>query len=363
MTSAKNVRPPPEVEKKDADGDIRGLSRQPVIGTATALDLTASGPISDPQASPTTKQESTRVDSLTTNVTSVREHSESESTKSIQPGSEYIYQPSRFGDHQCGDGSERALDEDQLSRSKSLKASDGSHSDGALSGGLNEISDDCLQTSKPEAPHDPRSSTQPSTIKNFEEIPTQQKLAKKLGATAINHSPAYAVTQAQTEKRLVRAREIARLRRRMTPVCEPVGRRRINAQPGVQVTDSFAVVTPEQARAVTTIQGACRGRAARRRLRARQRAAISIQAVCRGYVSRRECTGLRARTKRANAEEKRSRERRLRMAATQKVRDVRGVCLIRLVFSLRLQTFTSPTCIGIFFNRCSCSVRCSVLIK
>ncbi|CAM9315918.1 unnamed protein product, partial [Laminaria digitata] len=191
VASAEDVRSSLEVEKKAIDGDVHGLSRRLVGRTATALDLAASGPISDPQVSPTTKKELTRVDSLTTN--------------------------------------------------------------------------------------------------------------------------------AQTEKRLVRAREIARRRRRMISACEPVGRRgRMNAPPGVQTADSFSVVTPEEAKAVTTIQGACRGRAARRRLRARQRAAIKIQAVCRGYVSRRECTGLRARTKRAKFEEKRARQRRSRMAATQK---------------------------------------------
>lgn len=320
VTSTENVRPSPEVEKRAQDGDVHDLSRQRVFGTATPLDLTASGPISDPQVSPKTKQESMRVEGLATDVTPVRDHSESESTESIQPGSDNISQPTRSGRHEGGDGGVSSLHQSQRSRSKSLKKSDDIHSDGALSGGLNEISDGGLQAPKPSAPHDPSSSTQPRSIEQDEKIPTQQKLANNLGMTALNHSPACTVAQAQTEKRLVRAREIARRRRRMISGGEPAGRHgHINASPGFQPTGIFSVVTAEQARAVTTIQGACRGRAARRRLRARQRAAIKIQAVCRGYVSRRECTGLRARTKRANVEEKQARQRRSRMAATQKV--------------------------------------------
>lgn len=331
VTSTENVRPSPEVEKRAQDGDVHDLSRQRVFGTATPLDLTASGPISDPQVSPKTKQESMRVEGLATDVTPVRDHSESESTESIQPGSDNISQPARSGRHEGGDGGVSSLHQSQRSRSKSLKKSDDIHSDGALSGGLNEISDGGLQAPKPSAPHDPSSSTQPRSIGQDEKFPAQQKLANNLGMTTLNHSPACTVAQAQIEKRLVRAREIAQRRRRMISGGEPAGRRgHINASPGFQATGNFSVVTAEQARAVTIIQGACRGRAARRHLRARQRAAIKIQAVCRGHVSRRECTSLRARTKRATVEEKQARQRRSRMAATQKV----CVCVLFTLFGL-----------------------------
>ena len=332
VTRAKNVGPFPEIEKKTTDGDIHCLSRQLVGGRAAALDLTTSDPITDPRFFPGKKQEPTRVESLTTNITPVCDHSDPESTESLQPGSEHGSQPARLDDDECGDGCTRALDQGQRSRSKSLKASDELHSSGAVSGvssgGLDGISDGGLQASKSAASDDPRSSAQPHSIKQDEEFPAQQKLENKLGVTALDHSPANAVTQTQTEKRLGRAREIARRRRKIISGCETVGRRgRINAPPGVQTTDSSSIVTPEHTRAVITIQGACRGRTARRCLRARQRAAIKIQAACRGYVSRRECTGLRARTRRANVEEKRARQRRSRMAATQKV----CVC----VFSVR----------------------------
>lgn len=351
VTSAANVRPSPEVKKEATNGDIHGLSRQLVGGTAAALDLTNSGPITDPRVSPMSKQESTRVDSLTANINSVRDHSDSESTESFQPGLEHSSQPKHLNGDECGDGCVRALDQDQRSRSKSLKASDELHSNGALSGalsaGLCEISDGGLQASKPAATHDPRSLAQPHAIKLDEEFPKQQKPAKKLEVTALNHSPADAVAQMRTEKRLVRAREIARRHRRIISGCKPVGRRRrIDAPPGVQSTDSFSIVTPEQARAVTTIQGACRGRAARRRLRERQRASIKIQAVCRGYVSRRECTGFRARTKRANVEEKRARQRRSRMAATQKVCVCLSVRSCRCALKLRLHRL-----LGFVFKR------------
>lgn len=319
-------RPSPEIEKRATDGDVHELSRRLVGGTATALDLAGSAPTSGAIAPPSTEKESTNVGSLTTTVGPVRQRPKQESAEFSQPGSENVSQSTRSGGDEY-DRDARTLEQDQTSRSQ-LKSSDELHSDVASSINIGKIGSahEDIQASKTATSHDTTIPTQPRDINQDNAFLTQQKLAKKWKVAALNHSNANVVAQAQTEKRLVRAREIARRRRQIISGCEPVGRRgRVNPRLGAQAIDSLAgadssaAVTPEQARAATAIQGAFRGRAGRRTLRAHQRAAIKIQAAYRGYVIRREFTGLRARTRRANVEERRARQRRSRMAAMQQV--------------------------------------------
>lgn len=113
-------------------------------------------------------------------------------------------------------------------------------------------------------------------------------------------------------QRMKRAREIVRRHRTMV---SNMG----NASPGLRVASGVEIATAEKTQAATTIQGAFRGRIARRRLRVCQRAVVKIQATYRGHVARKEFIALSARSKRAKAEEQRARARRSRIALTTQV--------------------------------------------
>ncbi len=112
-------------------------------------------------------------------------------------------------------------------------------------------------------------------------------------------------------QRVQRAREIVRRHRSAAS-----GAR--HAAHGIRVTSNVAAASSlsEQAHAAATIQGAFRGRIARRRVRACQRAVIRIQAAYRGHIDRKEYIALAARAKRAKIEENRARARRSRIALT-----------------------------------------------
>lgn len=143
--------------------------------------------------------------------------------------------------------------------------------------------------------------------KRVSEVPNAE-VVKNLGTRArqrpvdAQRVQGTAVIDAQ---RVQRAREIVRRRRSAASSAR-------HAAPGVRVT----VSSSEQAQAVTTIQGAFRGRISRRRVRACHRAAVRIQAAYRGHVDRKEYMALAARAKRAKAEENRARARRSRIALT-----------------------------------------------
>lgn len=123
------------------------------------------------------------------------------------------------------------------------------------------------------------------------------------------------IAQAETiKKRIDRAREI--LRRRREVAC----RNRRYAPVDPQNTNSVAAVPPTvQIRAATTIQGAFRGRTARRRLRLYQRSVVKIQTAYRGHMERKAYMLRVERARRAKAEERRARARRSRIIVVTQV--------------------------------------------
>ncbi|CAM9917853.1 unnamed protein product [Scytosiphon promiscuus] len=130
-----------------------------------------------------------------------------------------------------------------------------------------------------------------------------------------NHATALAQI---VKTRIDRAREI--VRRRRQAVCS----NRRFAPVDTRDTSGAAMVAV-QARAATTIQGAFRGRTARRTIRLDRRSVVKIQAAYRGHMERKEYVLHIARARRAKAEETRAQARRSRIAfVTQELHLLRG---------------------------------------
>ena len=188
----------------------------------------------------------------------------------------------------------------------------------------------------------PEVSTKDKTPSGYPETPGEAP-AEALDKTQPRER---ARTRKVDSQRIRRAREI--IRRRRTMVSNAAG----HASPGLRVASGVGFSAAEKAQAATTIQGAFRGRVARRSLRGRQRAVVKIQAAYRGHVERKEFVALSARSKRAKAEEQRARARRSRIALTTQVniKIPLGTCEVS-----KANMFVRQRCPRDFFYRGFCA--------
>lgn len=252
------------------------LARRVAGGTATTLDLTAAALASDER----TDNDIAEEQSMEAGTSRPREH-ESEPPQSIPQGSKDLRQTAPIPRKRSGiNGLSHGQDQEQteiLRGSRDLRAG-GDPGDGGRDGSVG-IENGSREVSSEGRPKE--TDAQPRRQTNTREVNVQ---------------------------RVARAREIIRRHRAAISTGGPTCA-------GVQIGGDLAILTTtEQARAAATVQGAFRGRIARRRLRLRQRAAVRVQAAYRGHVDRKDFVALRVRARRAKAEEKRARARRSRIA-------------------------------------------------
>ncbi|CAM9499247.1 unnamed protein product [Pylaiella littoralis] len=280
------------------------LARRVAGGTATTLDLTAAALPSDERTDNNIAEEQ----SMEAGTSLPREH-ESEPPQSIPQGSKDLRQTAPIPRKRSGiNGLSHGQDQEQtdiLRGSRDLRAG-GDPGDGGRDGSVG-IENGSREVSSEGRPKE--TDAQPRRQTNTREVNVQ---------------------------RVARAREIIRRHRAAISTGGPTCA-------GVQIGGDLAILTTtEQARAAATVQGAFRGRIARRRLRLRQRAAVRVQAAYRGHVDRKDFVALRVRARRAKAEEKRARARRSRIAfITQELNLLRNTPAQQL---LRVDALRAEAC-------------------
>lgn len=253
-----------------------GLARRAAGGTATALDLTSATFSSDRQKVSIAEEKSAEMDTVMTTV-EPSERFETEHPQSSGQECESPRQVVPVAQEKNGTGRRH---------SKELHSS----SDPPAAGAPMVGTKDKTSTAHPATSHDE------AKTEALDAQPREQARTRRVDP-----------------QRIERAREIIRRRRSMA---SKTG----HASPGLRVAGRVVGIgTAEKAQAATTIQGAFRGRIARRRLRVCQRSVVKIQAVYRGHIERKEFVALSARSKRARAEELRAQARRSRIALTTQV--------------------------------------------
>lgn len=253
-----------------------GLARRVAGGTATALDLTTATCSSDQRTASVAEEQSAEVCTVITAVVGSEERPETENLPSSGQERDSSRQPVP-ADDETNDIDRQLPNERQ------------GPSDLHTSGATDKTSNGGPETSNK------------ATTQALDTQPRERATTRKVDP-----------------QRIKRAREIIRRRRSMVS-------NTAHTSPGLRVSSGVGTTTEEKTQAAATIQGAFRGRIARRRLRVCQRAVVKIQAVYRGHVERREFVALSARSKRAKAEEQRARARRSRIALTTQV-NVRHLC-------------------------------------
>lgn len=273
-----------EIETTPGGGDSNkgtpnALARRVAGGTSTALDLTAATRSSDQRTASITEEQPAEIGTVITAV-GPRERLDIENPPSSRQERDSLFETVSVAHEENGS--------DQHHRAEPRGSSD-LHAGGApVVGTGDKTSNGC-----PERPNE-------------------------VTAEAPDTQPREGVTRRVDPQRIKRAREIIRRRRTMV---SSMG----HASPGLRVAGGVGTTTAEKVQAATTIQGAFRGRIARRRLRVCQRAVIKIQAAYRGHIERKEFSALSARSKRAKVEEQRARARRSRVALTTQVNTSRRV--------------------------------------
>lgn len=257
-------------DAKDIPGASDGLARRVVGGTATSLDLTAAVLTSNQRDDQSTEASTSHS----------REHT-SETPQSSPQGPDAPRQTVPVA-HTKSDSNGRPHGQDQ-EQPRRLRGPRDLH----VGGDSGDGSRDGLARLE----NGRREASSEGMAKAPDSQPREQTKTREVDA-----------------ERIARAREIVRRHR---AAVSSGG----HTSPGVQIgSDVTILTTTEQARAATTIQGAFRGRIARRRLRLCQRVVVRVQAAYRGHVDRKDFVALRVRAKRAKAEEKRARARRSRIA-------------------------------------------------
>lgn len=256
------------------EGNSHGLARRVVGGTAKALDLTTAACSSDQREASIADEQRAEIDTVITTV-GRKERLETDNSQSSGQENDSWWQTSVPVAHEKNATSQQ--------HAKERQGSSDLHAGGAPKVGTT----DETSNGRPETPNEV-----------VEALGTQPRERARIPRA--------------DPRRIKRAREIVRRRRTMV---SNMG----HASPRLRVASGLGTSTVEKARAATTIQGAFRGRTARRRLRVCQRAVVKIQAAYRGHVDRKGFVALSARSKRAKAEEQRAQARRSRMTLTMQV--------------------------------------------
>lgn len=308
-----------DFEKDLTTGSVDGGSRSLTGGTATALNVAANFTSSVQQSSPISGKRLIASDTLAT-----AGHSRDLLESDNQRPSELEYGVSSHTDtfiQNEGNSTVVVNEQDQELRRRHLKTNSSRTDSAQESSRHGEVGKD-RNASVVEDGKAPPSLENFRATEREKHVLSGQQREKKQKVEVLNQRLVTIVALAQTTKRLERAREIARRRRKLIFRRGPVGCHRLSqTSSSLQKFTSFTVETTQHSQAARTIQGAFRGWTTRRLLRLRYRAMVKVQAAYRGHAERGQFTGRRARAKRATVEEKQARVRRSRIAWMQQVCD------------------------------------------
>lgn len=307
-----------KADKTNIDEVADGIPARQVGNVASAFGVTATVAISNERITPVVHEQPTTSDNLA-RAGPLKELSESERQQPSECGSDQPPQTASRGGYKSN-GDTCAHANDRELKSKTLEAHDDHRNVNTREWDGDRLMSSHRKASKAEVTQVLTKFKHSGNAEQEDDFLAGQQRQTRQEVQALSQAPVNGLALATTAKRLERARDIVRRRRGVESRPGPVGRRRPpHAPPSVQSANLSTVADAEQMRAATTIQGAFRGRTARRSLRERQRAVVKIQAAYLGHMERKQIVGLRARTKRAKAEEQRARARRERIESMQQV--------------------------------------------